>query len=337
MSAQPAPHPGAIDIHAHMIVPEVFAVTRNYALVMLPIGGAPQTPEIEAANRERNERMSSVLADTTERIAFMDQVGVGMQVLTCSLVHQSTYWMEPDDSARYERIANDAMAKAVAAAPTRLKALGGVPLQSTRHAVAELERAVGQLGLAGVGISTFAGGREIGDPDLHPFWAKAEELGARVYIHPAGNRSPRHMRHFLWNSIGQSYEEAMAIASLMYEGVLDRYPGLRICVSHGGGYMPFNFGRLTRNWQEKPSTRTNMKQPPADFLKMLWFDSCVYDKELLVRLIEVAGADRVLLGSDYPVGDRKPVDFIKGCGLPADVEQKVLRDNAAQFLGLPTT
>jgi aminocarboxymuconate-semialdehyde decarboxylase len=264
----------------------------------------------------------------------MDEMGVGLQVLTCSLVHQCTYWMAPEDSLRFERLANDTMAAKIRANPSRLRGFGGVPLQAPKLAVQELERAVGELGLTGIQISTSAAGREVGHPDLHPFWAKAQEMGAVIYIHPAGNHDARLKPWFLWNSIGQSYEEAMAIASLMYEGVLDKYPDLRICISHGGGYMPFNFGRITRNWLEKPASRINMKQPPADFLKMLWYDSCLYSTDLLKLLVDVVGEDRILLGSDYPVGDRKPVATIRSAGLGADVEEKILRTNAERFLGL---
>ena len=242
-----------------------------------------------------------------------------------------------EESIRLERIKNDRMAEICRANPARFVGLGGVPLQDCKSAVAELERCMDPLGLRGVQISTFYAGREIGHPDLHPFWAKAAELGAKIYVHPAGNRDARFKRHFLWNSIGQSYEEAMAIASLMYEGVVDKYPGLDICISHGGGYMPFNLGRISRNWLEKPSTRVHMKQPPADFLKMLTYDSCVYDRGLLEALVAVVGEDRVVLGSDYPVGDRKPIAFIEGCNLSAAAKEKILWRNAAHMLGIETS
>lgn len=327
-------HMGAIDSHAHILIPEVYRITKSRGLLSVPIQGNDVPDEVRQRNVERNERIADLMVDTHARLRLMDEMGVGLQVLTCSLVHQCTYWMSPDDSLHFERIANDRMSAAVKAAPTRYRGLGGVPLASTKHAVDELERAVGQLGLSGVQISTFAGGREIGDLDLHPFWAKAEELGASIYIHPAGNPDDRLKRHFLWNSIGQSYEEAMAIASLMYEGVLDRFPALRICISHGGGYMPFNFGRINRNWLEKPSTRVNMKQPPADFLKMLWYDSCVYEPALIQTLAETVGADRIVLGSDYPVGDRAPVEFIRTCQLGSENETLVLRKNAEKWLAL---
>ena len=327
-------HQGAIDIHAHMLVPEIFKLTKNYGLTSRPIENEAVSEELERSNAERQDRMAEISYDTVNRVKLMDEMGVGVQVLTCSLVHQCTYWMNPEDSLRCEQLANNRMAEAIKASPTRFRGFGGVPLHAPMLAVQELERAVGELGLSGLQIATSAAGKEIGHRDFHPFWAKAEELGAVIYVHPAGNHDARFKPYFQWNSIGQSFEEAMAIASLMYEGILDKFPKLKVCISHGGGYMPFNFGRFNRNWLEKPSTRVNMKQPPADFLKMLWYDSCLYDAGLVKRLVEIVGEDRIMLGSDYPVGDRKPVEFIRSCGLTTQQGDKILRGNAETFLGL---
>lgn len=327
--------PRAIDFHAHWSVPEVMRVTLPHSLVSILLdAAAPQTDDTRTQSAERRRVMNHLMSDTTERLVLMDQMGVGVQVLTASLVHQATDMLALEESVRLERLKNDRMAAVVKANRRRYIGLGGVPLQEPKLAVAELERCVGELGLAGLQISTFYAGRELGHRDNEPFWAKAEELGARIYIHPCGNRDPRLRLHAQWNSIGQSFEEAMAISSLMYEGVLDRHPGLKICISHGGGYMPFCFARQTRNWIEKPATRVNMKQPPADFLRMLWYDSCVYDRAMLEALVEVVGRDRVVLGSDYPVGDRDPLAMIESCNFSSEVKEMIAWRNAAGLLGL---
>jgi aminocarboxymuconate-semialdehyde decarboxylase len=275
------------------------------------------------------------MSDVTERIARMDAMGVDMQVLSSSLVQQVTYWAEPQDSLRMERMLNDRMAAVVSTNRKRLIGLGGVPLAAPALAVAELKRCMGELGLAGVGISTTARDMELGDAALRPFWEKAQELGAVVYIHPAGNTGARFAKWYLWNSIGQAFEEAMAIASLMYEGILDAFPQLKICISHGGGYMPYYMGRIARNYVEKPATRVNMKKSPAEYLRMLYYDSCVYQPEVLEALVKRVGADRVLLGSDYPVGEPKPVEFVESCALTAHDKQKIIGVNAAQLFGIP--
>jgi aminocarboxymuconate-semialdehyde decarboxylase len=176
---------------------------------------------------------------------------------------------------------------------------------------------------------------ELGDPQLRAFWAKAEALGAVVYIHPGGNRDRRFKRFHLWNSVGQAFEEAMAISSLMYDGVLESFPKLKICISHGGGYMPFYMGRIDRNYLEKANTRVNMSKPPIDYLRMLYFDSCVYERAVLQHLVDKVGADRVLLGSDYPVGETKPIEFVTDTEtLSTAQKERILSTNAATLLGL---
>jgi aminocarboxymuconate-semialdehyde decarboxylase len=331
-----SPHQPAqivIDVHAHLLVPEVYAATSAHSLFVKSFADVTMS---EAAKKNAEQRTAYVLrsmSDVDDRIAKMDAMGVDVQVLSSSLVHQCTYWAAPAESLRLERMFNDRLAQVVGENPRRFIGLGGVPLHDPAMAVAELERCMTDLGLAGAGISTMAGDMEIGDPKLRPFWAKAEELGAVIYIHPAGNADPRFQRFHLWNSIGQNFEEAMAIASIMYEGILDAFSGLKICISHGGGYMPLALGRIARNYLEKPSTRANMSKSPADYLRMLYYDTCVYEPEVLAHLVERVGADRVVLGSDYPVGEMKPVEFVNSAPLSTADKQKIISSNAATLFG----
>jgi aminocarboxymuconate-semialdehyde decarboxylase len=328
--------PRAVDFHAHIIVPEVYAVAAEHNV----FSELPTDPGVTDAMRDAiRERAVTVLArmsDLDDRIAKMDAMGVEVQVLSASLVHQGLEWADGQTSLRLARTTNDWIAKAVAGNPARLIGLGTLPLHVPSLAVAELERCLSELGLKGVAISTTAGGLELGDGALRPFWEKAEALGAVVYIHPGGNRDARFKRFHLWNSVGQAFEEAMAISSLMYDGVLERFPKLKICISHGGGYMPFYMGRINRNYLEKANTRINMSKPPIDYLRMLHFDSCVYEKPVLRNLVEKVGADRVLLGSDYPVGETKPIEFVRETdGLSEVQKDRIVRSNAAELLGLP--
>jgi len=275
------------------------------------------------------------MSDTSERIANMDAMGVEVQVLSASLVHQGLEWADAQTSLRLTRVTNDWIATAIVAHPARFIGLGTLPLHVPALAVGELERCLCELPLKGVAISTTAGSIELGDAALAPFWAKAEELGAVVYIHPGGNRDRRFKRFHLWNSVGQAFEEAMAISSLMYDGVLETFPRLKICVSHGGGYMPYYMGRIDRNYAEKVNTRVNTSKPPIDYLRMLYFDSCVYERAVLQHLVDKVGAERVLLGSDYPVGEVRPVEFVTDTDTlsPAQLEA-ILRTSAAALLGL---
>jgi aminocarboxymuconate-semialdehyde decarboxylase len=327
--------PRAIDFHAHVIVPEVYAVAAQHNIFSeLPTDGGV-TDEMRRSIKDRAGTVLARMSDLTERIGNMDAMGVDVQVLSASLVHQGLEWADAQTSLRLARTTNDWIAKAVASHPTRLIGLGTLPLHVPALVVAELERCMRDLGLRGAAISTTAGAMELGDPQLRPFWAKAEELGAIVFIHPGGNRDARFKRYHLWNSVGQAFEEAMAISSLMYDGVLESFPGLKICVSHGGGYMPYYMGRIDRNYIEKANTRVNMNKPPIDYLRMLYFDSCVYERSVLQHLVEKVGAQRVLLGSDYPVGESKPIEFITdAAALSPGEKERIVGANAASLLGL---
>jgi len=316
------------------MIPELYAITGPHTMFVKSNTDPTMSEDARKGVCEREAVLVSRMSDVTERIAHMDAMGVDMQVLSSSVVQQLTYWAEPQESLRLERMFNDRMAAVVAANPKRLIGLGGVPLAAPTLAVAELTRCMRELGLAGVGISTTARDMELGDAALRPFWEQAEELGAVVYIHPAGNTGARFEKWYLWNSIGQAFEEAMAIASLFYEGILDTFPQLKICISHGGGYMPYYMGRITRNYLEKPATRVNMKKSPAEYLRMLYYDSCVYETEVLEALVQRVGADRVLLGSDYPVGEPKPIEFVEACALTAADKEKINGTNAARLFGV---
>jgi aminocarboxymuconate-semialdehyde decarboxylase len=325
----------AIDIHAHMMHPDVYAVTAGHSAFGKSVLDPTLGPEAKAKAKERSDFVVAKMSDATGRIADMDRMGVDTQVLSASLVHQCTYWAEPAESLRLEQQLNDRVAEMVASNPRRLIGLGTVPLHAPELAAREAARCMRDLNLHGFNISTTAGDMEIGERRLWPFWEKAAEHNAVVYIHPAGNPSPRFEKHFLWNSVGQNFEEAMAIASLMYEGVLEIFPSIKICISHGGGYMPLCMGRITRNYLEKPTTRVNMKKSPDEYLRQLYYDSCVYDHDVLHHLVEKVGASQVILGSDYPFGERKPIEFVRATtGISDADKEKIIGLNAAAMFAI---
>ncbi len=324
-----------IDFHAHILVPEVYGVAAEHNIFSELPTDPGVTDEMREQIRARGSFVLGRMSDVTDRLAKMDAMGVDVQVLTASLVHQGLEWADAQTSLRLARTTNDWIAQVVAERPDRFIGLGTLPLHVPSLVVPELERCVSDLGLRGVGISSTAGGLELGDPQLAAFWAKAEELDAVIYIHPGGNRDRRFKRFHLWNSVGQAFEEAMAISSLIYDGVLERHPQLKICISHGGGYMPYYMGRIDRNYHEKANTRVNMTKPPIDYLRMLYYDSCVYERPVLQHLVDKVGADRVVLGSDYPVGEMKPVEFVRDTDtLSEQQKDKIVASNAATLLGL---
>jgi aminocarboxymuconate-semialdehyde decarboxylase len=316
-------------------VPEVVAFARDH-VVRSPLPEHPRlTKKIIAQTERWGKAASRRMGDVKLRLRDMDEAGVDVQVLTPSLVHQCTYWADPETSLKMEQLANEHVSDIVNSKPDRFVGLGGVPLQSPELAAREMTRCVKELGLKGVQISSTAGGMELGDPPLRPFWARAEELGSVIYLHPAGITDKRYEKYALWNSIGQPLEEAMAMASLFYEGVLDAFPKLKICVGHGGGYLPFYAGRVDRNYIEKPATRLNMTKSPSQYMKMFSYDSCVYNVDMLEYLVKKVGAGRVVMGSDYPVGEKDPVGFVrKSRSISAADKAKILWKNAARLLRL---
>jgi aminocarboxymuconate-semialdehyde decarboxylase len=177
-------------------------------------------------------------------------------------------------------------------------------------------------------------GTYLGDPAYHPFWEAASDIGATVWIHPEGVRDPWFQRYALWNSAGQSIEEAKVMASLIYEGVLTRFPGLKVVMAHGGGYFPHYMGRMDRNHANRPDTvRNTGGRKPSEFLRSFYYDTCVYDPQVLKVLLERVGADRLVMGSDYPVGEKDPVGWIRDQVSSSDLE-KISGGNAARLLNL---
>ena len=336
---RPASRPLVIDFHAHIVVPEIAAFAdpyRSRAASTERLNNPRLTRRDFALAKKWGDRARRRMVDFKARLREMDKTGIDIQVLTPSNIVQYTNWADPKTSLKMERLSNDRQAEIVAKVPDRFIGIGSVPLQSPKLAVQELERCITELGFKGVQIASTAGNMELGDPRLRPFWAKVEALGAVVFLHPSGVEQTRYQRHQLWNSIGQPLEEAMAMMSLIYEGVLDEFPKLKICVAHGGGYLPYYAGRVDRNYFDKPFLRLGMKRPPSEYMKRSFFyDTCLYNREMLDALVRKVGARRIVLGSDYPVGEEDPVGFVRRCRLLSSEDKaRILSGNATKLLGL---
>ncbi len=326
-----APRRFAIDWHTHIFVPEVVAFNRDHMVVN---GFRPAEPNANRAGGERGGMTWQM--DIDGRLAKMDEMRVDVQVISASLVHQCTYWAEPQEALRYDRLSNDRIAEFCALRPDRFVGIATVPLQSPALAAAELERAVG-LGLKGANISSNVNGVELGLAGLEPFWEKAQALGVPVYIHPHGSMGDRFQRYLLWNSIGQSFEETMAMFSLIHDGVMDAYPKLKVVFAHGGGFLPYAPGRVDRNTSEERLARLGSKavDMASTYFDRFWYDTCLYDAAMLDTLADRVGPERLVMGSDYPVGELDPVGFVeKDRELSAADKRGVLGDNAAKLLRL---
>ena len=325
-----------IDVHAHADVPEIAAL----------VGGRPgheaelaaQLSTFGPASTRINAELSRTawrpaLDDLAVRLAAMDRAGVDVQVVSVipNLYH---YWADAGLAEDIVAAANERIAALVAAAPTRLVGLATVGLQHPGPAARQLRHAVTHLGMSGVEISTAAGGRELDDRALDPFWAACEELSAFVFIHPWGcPLSGRLATAYLGNVVGNPVETTLALNRIVFGGVLDRFPLLRICAAHGGGYFPHYLGRADHAYAVRPESRT-MARPPSGYLDALWVDSLVYAPDELRRLASVMGAERVLLGSDFPfdMGVADPVARVRAAGLATAVEDAVLGTSAAMLL-----
>ena len=328
-----------VDVHAHVLLPGVDEA----------VAGQPGLLAARELDARRNGAESLIvsgamvadrfvlLTDVAARLAAMDDAGVDIQLVSPS-PSQYHYWAGEDLARTVCELANAGVAAHCAQAPDRLHGLGLIPLQHPWLAPRALEHAL-DLGLRGVEISSHAPGspaRELSDPAYSPFWARAEEAGALVFLHPFGcTLDERLDRWYLSNTVGQLAENAVALSHLIFGGVLDRHPALRILAAHGGGYLPTHIGRSDHAWRTRPDAH-NCVHEPSSYLKRLWFDSLVHSPSVLRALIRAAGPDRVLLGSDFPfdMGTEDPLAALKAAGLPESDLHAVRGGNAADLLGL---
>lgn len=331
-AARPSP---TIDVHAHVLLPQIDAL----------VSGLPGHDEARALDARRNgaealavsgpmvrERVPA-LTDVAVRLAAMDRQGVDVQLVSPSPSHYH-YWADETTAEKVWRLANEATAAHCAAAPERLRGLGLVPLQHPHLAARALDDALGH-GLLGVEISSHAPGRELSDPAYEPLWARAEESGAVLFLHPFGcTLDERLDRWYLSNTVGQPTENAVALSHLIFSGVLDRHPALKVIAAHGGGYLPTHIGRSDHAWSARSDAGAGCAHLPSSYLKRLYFDSLVHDPHVLRELVRVAGADRVLLGSDFPfdMGSEDPVGALRAAQLSDSDLHAVRGGNAAALL-----
>ncbi|MFV2195001.1 amidohydrolase family protein [Nocardiopsis sp. LOL_012] len=327
-----------IDVHAHVLLPEVEAEVAGHPGhdahrdLDARRNGAEALRVSGAMIGERFARLTEIGA----RLADMDAAGVDTQVVSPSPSHYH-YWADAATAERAHRLANRGVAEHCAQAPERLVGLGVVPLQHPDLAVELLDHAL-SLGLKGVEISSHAPGRELSDAAYEPLWARAAETGAVVFLHPFGcTLDERLDRWYLSNIVGQPTENAVALSHLIFSGVLDRHPGLKVVAAHGGGYLPTHLGRADHGWRTRADAR-GCAEAPSSYLRRLWFDSLVHDPVVLRHLVEAAGADRVVLGSDHPfdMGTDTPLDALRAAGLDPGALTAIGGANAAALFDLPT-
>ncbi len=247
------------------------------------------------------------------------------------------YWAPPAAGARIAAIQNDGMAELVRSHPDRFVGLATLPMQDPDRAAAELDRAVTELGLRGAEICTHINGRDLDHPSLRPVYAAAERLGVPLFLHPQNWGDMRRFRDYaLWNLAGFPLETALAGSHLIMGGVFEQFPKLRVILAHGGGYLPYQVGRLDHGYAARREVHERLPRRPSEYLANFYFDSLTHSALSLRFLLDRMGDGHVVIGSDYPfnMGDERPVETVRALRLPPDVEAKVLAKNLAGLLGL---
>jgi aminocarboxymuconate-semialdehyde decarboxylase len=280
-----------VDIHAHTQVSDVWQLIEGH-------------PALDGDNPYGPNPLSGA-TDVSVRLASMDATGIDVQALSIS-VGQYFHWADRDLAAKIVRVQNEKLAEVSAAQPDRFVPIGAVALQHPDLAATQLEYAVNELGHRGVMITGSIDGLELADPRFHPFWAKAEELDVVVFIHPRGfseGDARLQGNGRLGNIIGNPLETTVALSHLIFEGTLDRFPGVKVVAAHGGGYLPAYIGRSDHcHTSDDRGCAGEEQKRPSEYLKQIYFDSLVYRTQNLEQLIDEAGASQIVLGTDYPYG-----------------------------------
>jgi len=318
-----------VDIHCHSYVHDVWPLVEEHedlSYLMSVVDNPILRKKID-------------LNSVDFRLQQMDDQGIDVQAVSLH-VGQYHHWADRDLAAKIVAIQNEKIAETCAQHPDRFVGLGAVALQHPDLAVQQMKRAVSELNMRGFMITGSVNGEELASPRFHPFWAAAEELGTVVFIHPRNfpvGQSRLNGNGRLDNVIGNPLETTVALSHLIFEGTLDKYPGLKICAAHGGGYLPSYIGRSDHCIEHASMFCEAIGKLPSEYLKQLYFDSLVYTTENLRHLIRTVGAEQIVIGTDFPfaMGSADSVDHIMSVDGLTTIEQKaILGGTAAMLLGI---
>jgi aminocarboxymuconate-semialdehyde decarboxylase len=326
-----------IDIHSHVAVPQAAAFVKPHLdLSTIPLGHFA-SPATKALSQKQEDDIRSRITGYDERLADLDAMGLDMQ-LVMPPPNQCYYTVPLDIAIAASRLVNDGIAEYVAKKPDRFVALGAVPLQDGKEAASELERCMKALRFKGVEILTNVAGNEISESAYAPFWKKAEELGALVVLHPNGFTEGKRLSRFYFNNvIGNPFETTLALHYLIFDGVLERHPDLKILAVHGGGYLAAYSGRIDHAWGARSDSHGDLPRPPTTYLKKIYFDTVVFTPHQLGALVETFGADHIIMGTDYPfdMAEYDPIGHLGSVdALDPSTVAAIAGGNAKRLLGL---
>lgn len=326
-----------VDTHAHILIGEAAKyIAPLYDLADIPFARylSDESRKIQA---QQDADRTVALTDVADRVAVLDTQNIDVQVVA-PVPNQCYYMARGDHAAKVSRLVNEGVAQWVAARPDRFAGLGTAPLQEPDMSAAELEYAVAGLGLKGVQILTNVEGEEISSQRFAPFWAKAEELGAVVMLHPMGfTEARRFSEYYFANVIGNPLDTTVALHYVVFSGLLERHPGLKIFAVHGGGFLPAYAGRIDHAWGARRDAHGGLPKPPSSYLKKMYFDTTVFTRPQLAYLVDNYGADHIMLGTDYPydMAEYFPVEHITTTeSLSDDQKAAVAGGTAVELFGL---
>ena len=317
-----------IDIHAH-ISPEGYVNATAK-------GESWHGMTADALSIHRNNPKTSW--NPEERLADMNSLGVDVQVLSTNAYFYN-YDKDAKVVAAMDVEANDYVAQLTKDHPDRFAGFCNLPMQDVKAATAELERGVTKLGLKGAMIGDHVNFKNFDEKGFLPFWKAAEQLGAVILVHQGGETtvSSRTSKYHLPNTIGNLADRAVTFASLVFGGVMDACPDLKVCLCHGGGYTCYGIGRMDRGWQVRQEARANIQQPPSAYLDRFYYDCLTHSEEALRFLIDSVGIDRVVFGTDWPfdMAQDWPVSWVLGLdSLTQDEKEAILYKNLEKLLGI---
>ena len=327
-----------IDVHAHILPRDWPNLAAKYGDDRFPvIVHTGDSHRIYKDGKFFREVWESAW-DGEKRIADYARFGVQVQVVSTVPVLFS-YWAKPHQALELHRHLNDHCAQLCRQYPRHYAGIGTVPLQSPNLAVRELERCMEQLGLQGVQIGSHVGDWNLDAPELFPFFEAAADLGAAVLVHPwdmmGADTMPKYWLPWL---VGMPAEQSRAACSLVFGGVLERLPKLKVMLAHGGGAFPYTIGRIEHGFRMRPDlVATDNARNPREYLSRLYFDSCVHDPQALRYLVDTVGIEQVMLGTDYPfpLGEQEPGSGIAALGLEESGQRRLYHGTALEWLGLP--
>src|ERR1700733_14183465 len=325
-----------IDIHSHVAVPEAAQfVAPHLDLATIPLAHYA-TAETKALNQKQEADIRARIGHE-HRMADLDAMAIDIQAIAPP-PPQCYYTVPLDVAVKAAQIVNDGIAAYCAKYPDRLKGFGTVPMPDSTEAAKELERCVKQLGFTGVQVLTNVAGKELSDPAFAPFWKKAEELGVLVMLHPNGFTEAKRLERFYFNNvIGNPLETTIALHYLIFDGVLERHPNLKLLAVHGGGYLGGYSGRIDHAWGARPDCKADLPHPPTHYLKKVFVDSVVFTPQQLAALVETFGADHVLMGTDYPfdMAESDPLGHLASVDtFDSNTISAIAGNNARKLLGL---